>query len=77
LIDALGTEGSPESVDEILTFLDHDDSEVVAHAAALLGDTGIQRAANKIEELLAAEEDRRIAATLRKALARLQRERYP
>ena len=77
LIDSLSKEGSSGSVDEILTFLDHDDSEVVAHAATVLGDMGIQKAAGKIEELLAAEEDRRIAATLRKALARLQQERYP
>ncbi len=72
LIDALTAEGSDASVKEIVTFLQHEDSDVVAHAARVLADKGADEAIPALRDLLSSREDEHLLRAVRSALSKLE-----
>jgi tetratricopeptide (TPR) repeat protein len=72
LLDSLGEVGGDESAQEILTFLAHEDDDVVVHAVGVLAEHGITRAIGPLRQLEQSHKERKVRQAARRALLRLE-----
>ena len=49
LITALAHEGTPESIAEVISYIDHDDDTLVVHAVSVLAERGITEAVEQLQ----------------------------
>lgn len=73
LMYALAHEGIPESIAELIAYIEHDEDEFVAHAATVLAERGIIEAVKQLQHRLDSldENDTQLRENLREAIDQL------
>jgi tetratricopeptide (TPR) repeat protein len=73
LLDSLGKLGGEESAQEILTFLEHEDSDVVVHAVKVLVEHRVTRALEPLRHLRESHPEEKVRQAAGRALSELEK----